>query len=846
MLSRALDLLIALAALAAGSILAWHYPLGSFAAPVLFLAASALAFHRPAWFLVIIPALLPVIGLAPWTGWLTFEEVDLLVLAAAAGGYARMLVDGPPAASRRRGWLLLGLSALMALSILISMARGFSDAGGFAFGWYQGYDGPMNSVRIGKSFFLALLLVPLINRLQRDPAQQAGRKLACGLALGLGSATLAALWERLAFTDLLNFSSDYRSTALFWEMHVGGAALDGWLLLTVPFAIWALRHARTPAQHALSLTLIVLAAYAALTTFSRGVYLALIVVLPLLAWQTRTHAGAARQHLGQPTWSLLRWTIALLLIAAMAGLVFSGGGYRGLIALFDVVAVTLVLTPALRGSGAVQLAAGAVLGLLLGGLLVLLAGFLPKGSYVLHFAVFAALLLFLFWPRGGRLQVGRGNRRLYCTAGFFALLVTAANVADHWGGSEALWGMISALVAVLASALVGVFSARPAWPDDLRWQGTFMSAVVAVSSVIVVFIGGGYMSDRFSTSAQDLDGRFDHWNVSLSMLQTPLDHAFGKGLGRYPANYFFAIPDSKFPGTYRVVNKSDGAWLSLVGARHPMAFGDMLRISQRLRFDTTGPFVLTLNIRAKTVVAIHAEVCEKHLLYPGGCAVGDATIKATGDSWHRANIRMTGPELSGGPWYAPRFKMFSLSIANQSGVAEINDVKLSNRAGENLLANGNFDDDMRYWFFSSDRNHMPWHAKNMLINVLFDQGALGLVLFMLLTIGALWRLNLGKARRHGMSPYLSAAIIGFLVVGMFDSLTDVPRLALVYYLLLMYSLVLIPPASNEKSRQAMSTDHRASGLGLDKHDHHIGQKSAEPQVSSSALADVQLIQNFVK
>ncbi|MDP2881173.1 MAG: hypothetical protein Q8N89_06285 [Azonexus sp.] len=788
MLSRARDLLIAVAALAAGGILAWHYPLGSFAAPVLFLAASALAFHRPAWLLVIIPALLPVIGLAPWTGWLSFEEVDMLVLATAGGGYARMLVDGPPASSPRRAWLLTGLAALMALSLLVSMARGFADAGGFVFGWYQGYDGPMNSIRIGKSFFLALLLVPLLNRLQGHPANQASNKLALGLVIGLGTASLAALWERLAFTDLLNFSSDYRSTALFWEMHVGGAALDGWLLLTMPFAIWALRHARTPAQHALSLALIVIAAYAALTTFSRGVYLALIVALPLLAWQTRTHAGAAGQGLERQAWSPLRWGIALLLLATMAGLVFFSGGYRGLMALLGVVAVALVLPQALRGIAAIQLVAGGVLGMMLGGLLVLLAGFLPKGSYILHFAVFAALLLFLLWPRGGRLQGRQGNRRLYCAAGFFVLLVSAANVADHWGGSDALWGMLGALVVVLAVALGSVFSARPAWPNELPWQGTFMSAAVAVSAVIAVFIGGGYMGDRFSTSSKDLDGRFDHWNLSLSMLQTPLDHAFGKGLGRYPANYFFAIPDSKFPGTYQIIREGDGAWLSLVGARHPMSFGDVLRVSQRLDFAAAGPFEVTLKIRAKTDVSIHVEVCEKHLLYVAGCAIGRASAKAGEGGWQSASIKLAGPVLSGGPWYATRIKMFSLAIGNQSGVAEIDDVALAGPGGEPLLANGDFSNDMQHWFFSSDRDHMPWHAKNILVNVLFDQGYVGLALFLLLTAGALWRLNLGKARQHELAPYLSAAIIGFLVVGMFDSLIDVPRLALVYYLLLMLAL----------------------------------------------------------
>ncbi len=53
---------------------------------------------------------------------------------------------------------------------------------------------------------------------------------------GLGVVALGALWEHVAFPGLLNFSTDYRSTSVFWEMHVGGAALDGYLALAMPFA----------------------------------------------------------------------------------------------------------------------------------------------------------------------------------------------------------------------------------------------------------------------------------------------------------------------------------------------------------------------------------------------------------------------------------------------------------------------------------------------------------------------------------------------------------------------------------------------------------------------------------
>jgi hypothetical protein len=424
-----------------------------------------------------------------------------------------------------------------------------------------------------------------------------------------------------------------------------------------------------------------------------------------------------------------------------------------------------------------------VLGGLAGAVLVLLAAVLPKGPYVLYALVLAALLAVLW--RGS----GTGGQRIFIVAGWFALCVMAANVANYWGGGKALHGMLGALAVIVTLVLGAVFANRPLWPGERRWQATFMSAAVAVNTAMVVFAGGAYMGDRFSTSSHDLEERLNHWALSASMLQTPLDLWFGKGLGRYPANYFFSTPDSKFVGTARLIREGDESWLSLVGPRHSVSFGDMFRISQRLPFAAAGPFTVSLKIRARNDVRVHAEVCEKHLLYVAGCAIGSARVKA-GEGWRDATIKMAGGPLRGGPWYAPRMRMFSVAIGSMSGAAEIDDIVLTGPGGESLLTNGNFSRDMQRWFFSSDRDHMPWHAKNILVNVLFDQGVFGLALFLLMNVAALWRLNLGKARWHELAPCLSAAIVGFLVVGIFDSLIDVPRLALLFYVLILLSLLL--------------------------------------------------------
>ena len=218
-------------------------------------------------------------------------------------------------------------------------------------------------------------------RIRRDGSRSLDL-LAHGIVLGLAGASLATLWERAAFTDLINFSSDYRTTALFWEMHVGGAALDGFLALTFPFAVWELRRHVSPIRFACALVVIIAAVYACLMTFSRGVYAAVPVGLATIALlQARQRAG----YLGEYGRACL-----LLVIAACAVyLVFRHGGYRSLLAFIVVVVVGLLPDAGATGGLANRLAPLAG-GLAVGGVLGAGAVLIGKGPYVL-FALLLAL-----------------------------------------------------------------------------------------------------------------------------------------------------------------------------------------------------------------------------------------------------------------------------------------------------------------------------------------------------------------------------------------------------------------------------------------------------------------------
>ena len=82
------------------------------------------------------------------------------------------------------------------------MCRGIANAGGWSFGWFDGYSQPLNSMRVAKSLFFALALWPVL----QDEVQYAGertiRRLALGMQVGVACVGLAVLWERVAYPGL--------------------------------------------------------------------------------------------------------------------------------------------------------------------------------------------------------------------------------------------------------------------------------------------------------------------------------------------------------------------------------------------------------------------------------------------------------------------------------------------------------------------------------------------------------------------------------------------------------------------------------------------------------------------
>jgi hypothetical protein len=827
-----LAILVALASGAVGLELAWHHPLSGPVAVALWVVVAVLAAVYWVKTPVLILAPLPVLAFAPWSGWITFEEMDLLVSACACGGYLAWALQLGPR-DRAPAWrhglvyspiakLLLGV---LALSLVWSIRRGVQDAGGLVFGWFQGYQEPMNALRNGKALLEALLLLPLWAQAAALRPRGFSRGVLLGLVAALTLTCVAAFWERLAYTGLLDFSTDYRSTAMFWEMHVGGAALDGFLLLTLPFAVLALLRTRSPWRFGVGLGVVLLAVYVCLTTFSRGVYLALpLALIPMLlladAQRRRALAQDINATTGRVTEPLGR--LAKVGALAMAGafalsaaLVFGGGGYRGLLALLGVMTILITMPNSLWLPSFSQrltaLLMGALLAAVVGAASWALSMAVPKAAYVLYGVALAACA-YLRWrdvpgqPRPVYLMLVNGA--------WFWLLTSMVTVSDYWGGTQGRWTSLAALLGLGALWCLLLLEER-LWPlrstgrEGWRKRALVVSGLVFVMAIVAALGGGAYLRDRVASWKEDGQTRITHWRDGLRLLNGSREWLLGKGTGRFAANHFYSGPIQSHVGDYRIRREGDTAgaedgeaYLALASGHHMLGRGEMFRLSQRISAAAAnrGPLKVVIKLRSQQNASMFFEVCDRHLLYVDNCASGyvDHKITAAPDApegttvqpgeWRTHTIELGHPEHLGGVWWAPRLVSFAMAVSSTGSRLDVARVELHDAQGHQLLENGDFNREMARWFFSSDRHHLPWHMKNLELHVLFEQGLIGLALMSAAFLLAVGRLSFGRGRDHPLAPAFVAALIGFVAVGAFDSLLDVPRAAFVFFTLLVLGL----------------------------------------------------------
>jgi VanZ family protein len=262
--------LIAAAACAIGAgLLVAAYPLGTKYAAAAVAVWVAVLLWRPSLWLVLLPAIVPSVDLALWSGWLVTSEADIAVLATLAV----LLLRDPPAWSdlAPRGAARVAL-LLALLACLVGVVRAYTAPFSVPGGSDNPYLEPLNALRLAKPFIAALALLPFLlarHRVHGDVVQRFG----WGMLAGLAIVGLAAIGERAAFVGVLDEHSDYRIVATFSSMHIGGGHIGAYVALALPFLVVGLHRPRMAGLLAM-VVVIALGGYTLVVTFARTAYVA--------------------------------------------------------------------------------------------------------------------------------------------------------------------------------------------------------------------------------------------------------------------------------------------------------------------------------------------------------------------------------------------------------------------------------------------------------------------------------------------------------------------------------------------------------------------------------------------
>ena len=732
----------------------------------LLLAYGLIMFRQPLAWLAVLPASVALLELAHWSGRLFIEDIDILFLLTLA-----LLLWRTPVPRQPRAHLpvVIHLVVLaLAVSYSISLVIGLTPWPDWrAPDFLASFLSPANALRLSKGFVWAVLLSPFVLRAFQENPEPARRMVVAGMVAGGLGIGVMALWERGVWQalihgrdiyqllgPLLDFSTAYRVTGTFAEMHTGGEAIDGYLGLAWPMMVLALTLSRKPWSLAISSLALALVVYSLVTTFSRGLYFSLAVAGGVLLF------GLIRaSHAGRQTDAALRIGPLLLLLGVAS--VAMGYGYSQ-------------------------------------------GGTLTLASTILMFCAAA----WLAWRPKSR---GVSVAMLTALFGITVWIAARGMYTSKWHPIDASIAIPLALSLTAAAGFLGYMAGR--WlPRDsgIKPYLVLTMTLVVGAGTLAPALLGYRMTERLSDVSTDFSTRTGHWQHAWSLKDGRLtDQLFGMGLGSFPRVYHWDNahrPEGS--GSFTLVREADDTFLRTTG-------GKDLRLGQRVAVAANTPMQLSLRVRSPSPEArLKIRLCRRFVIHPsewnGQCVSIDHALTDTRGQWQDLSFDFDTAQVGDGREFARPPLMLEINnrreyrlMSAPPAVVDIDDIRLTDGQGRPYLANGDFEQGMDRWLPYYDFNHLPWHIKNLWLHLYFEQGALGVLAFAASWLAALalaWR---AAGRGDVFSVGVAAALTGFVAVGTFGSPIDAPRVAWLYYFLFFVLIANYGATNPSKARDRL-------------------------------------------
>ena len=377
----------------------------------------------------------------------------------------------------------------------------------------------------------------------------------------------------------------------------------------------------------------------------------------------------------------------------------------------------------------------------------------------------------------GSIFMRPGATRVAFGAVLFALASYVLAVTFTRGGYVGYLGAM--LVLGTALAINGV--RQRAW----NVKRSAVAGVLALASlgVMVPIMISPYMQSRIAGAQGEAGVRTSHWARAIDMMDTQLTTTlFGMGLGSFPRTFLMlSRPDAT--ATFSYTSESGNSFVRL-GSGKPLYFG------QRVPVEAGKNYTLAVDLRSSRPSArLGASLCEKSEQNSFRCKVTGFQVQETGAKWQHHEVTFNSDDVGSawGPLHLRRPVFLAFSNSERDTVFDLDNVRLLDESKRDLIANGDFSRGGARWFFAAD-DHVPWHIFNLWVEILFEQGWLGMLAITLAIVAAFKRLAGRVWQGDVFAGTLLAGMSGFLLVGLTESLFDGPRVTTLFFLILFAAL----------------------------------------------------------
>jgi len=301
----------------------------------------------------------------------------------------------------------------------------------------------------------------------------------------------------------------------------------------------------------------------------------------------------------------------------------------------------------------------------------------------------------------------------------------------------------------------------------------------ALCAIIVPVLLGTFMQSRLAITSSDLYIRINNWSEAMNIMNDKwTSKLFGMGIGRYPVSYQLLAANNNRPAIHVFEKENENIFLRIGN-------GSTIYVEQIVSPKPNSEYQLTLHARTLSEQGkLNVLLCDRTFLIGFNCESVTLIVKKNNGKWQSFNVTLNSRSVGGN-----KFRLSKLSFENGGSTApiDIDNISIHTQQGSDLLFNGDFQVGSDFWYFSSPNNYSPWRVENIFLQVLFEQGWLGFILFSILVTVTITRLVNYTVNGSAFAVSILASFLGIIIIGTFDSMFDSPRLVLLLGLLVVIS-----------------------------------------------------------